>query len=144
MNTEKRLREWLMWKVWLPFIFIAAMWPVGCAMHRVDAYERAFSHGEFLIFGAFVLLEAALEIKHSSVDDDWWGEVARAAGIVVIFCYGFVYVLVTQAEERPTFKHDLIYYACFGCSVAIAALSIGIYSYFRAKSSAASRQLPND
>jgi hypothetical protein len=144
MNPDKRLREWLLWKVCLPFIFIAAMWPVGCAMRRSDAYERAFAHGEFLIFGAFVLLEAALEMKHSAPDDDWWPDLARVAGIVVVFCYGFVYVLVVQAEEKPTFKHDLVYYAYFSCSVAIAALSVSVYSYWRAKGGAASRQLPQE
>ena len=144
MSSEKRLREWILWKVWLPFIFIAAIWPVGCAMGRADAYERAFAHGEFLIFGAFVLLEAALEIKHSAVDDDWWAEVARAAGMFVIFCYAIVYVLATVAEERGTYRHGAVYYACFGCSVAVAALSITVYSYYRAKNNAVSRQLPRE
>ena len=132
-----------MWKVWIPFVFIAAMWPVGCAMHRNDAYPHAFAHGEFLIFAAFVLLEAALEMKHSAAtdSDDLWAEGARAAAILVIFCYGFVYVLVTQAEEKHTYRHDLVYYACFSCSVAVAALAMSIYSYWRAKGSAAARQL---
>lgn len=145
ITADRRLRDWLMWKVWLPFIFIAVMWPVGVAMHRSDAYQRAFAHGEFLIFGAFVLLEAALEMKHSSPpgEDDFWAEAARVAAIVIVLCYGVVNVLVAQAEEgQPPHKHDLVYYACFSCSVAVVALAVSVFSYWRVKGKNAYQLLP--
>jgi hypothetical protein len=145
MTSDRRLRDWMMWKVWLPFVFIAAMWPIyRFALHRHDAFQQAFAHGEFLIFSALALLEAGLELKHAQRPDadDFWPEVARFSAIFIVFSYGFVHMAVVRAEASPEFRHDLIYYACFSCSVAVAAIATSLLAYWRAKVAFASSQLP--
>jgi hypothetical protein len=135
MNVEvKRLRAWLAWKVFLPFVFIALMWPVYLCFHRSDAFERAFAHGEFLIYGAIVLLEVALELKYvrdRTGDADLYSEVARIGAVVIIFIFGFTHTAVLRAEEIVVFRTDLVYYSCFGCTVATAAVSVGFYTYWK-------------
>lgn len=144
MSLEKRLREWLMWKVLLPFGFIAAMWPIGWLWHRNHAYERAFAHGEFFIFAAIVFLEVALELKHSIAngDDDFWVDAARIVAIFIIFFYGFIHLAAARAEEQAAYKGDLVYCASFSCAVALFALSVAFFAYWRAKGGVASRQVP--
>ena len=145
MSIERRLRDWLMWKVWFPFILILTTWPVGCALHHNEAFQRAFSHGEFLIFSGLVLLEAAIELRYvaGSDTDDFWSQVAWFVAIVLIAAYGFVHMLATRTEDHPEYHHDLVYYAYFNCSVAIAALSVSIYSYYRVKVGSSERKLPS-
>ena len=144
MNLERRLREWLLWKVFLPFGFIAAMWPIGWLWYRDHAYERAFAHGEFFIFAAIVFLEIALELKHSigADGDDLWVDVARIIAIFIIFFYGFIHLAAARAAQDAAFKDDLVYCASFSCAVALFALSVAFFAYWRAKGSVASRHVP--
>src|SRR5437764_248684 len=111
---EGRMREWFLWKVVLPFLFLLLMWPVyRLAMHRADAYEKAFAHGELLIFSALVLIEIGIEMKYSDTSaENLWTDLARIAAIILIFMFGFLhYAVIIDEEAKPVSHRDLAYYS---------------------------------
>lgn len=144
-TTQTRMREWLMWKVLLPFAFMFLMWPIYAIFAKNhDAFAKAFAHGEFLIFAALVLIEVALELRNgpSASSSEGRADFARFGAFFLIFLFGFLRAAVIQEEHSKTPEHQrLIYFACFSCSVGVFAVCVALVTYWRSKGHAAEQHL---
>jgi hypothetical protein len=124
------------WKVLVPFLFIIVIYPifVFVANDVNHPFERAFAHGELLVFSALILIEAAVELRRAKIGYD---EVLRALSLLPIMFYGFI-KYKTMLQE-PKMEHEdiaaikqLFLFSFFNCAVAVFAVTGSIYSFLQA------------
>jgi Sec-independent protein translocase protein TatA len=91
---DQRMIDWLVWKVLLPLTIIVFIWPAYKYVAEFDhPFERAFAHGDLLIFSALVLIEATIEgeRQHGHRRLMRTGlQVLKVVAIAFIFFFGFI------------------------------------------------------
>lgn len=133
--VNQHLQTVCIWKVFVPFLLIILIYPVFLVfMKDHHPFERAFAHGELLIFSALVLIEAAVELKRARLGYD---ELLRAMAMITIFIFGFVkYSAVQQERQLDTNDLDavqqLFAVSFFNCAVALFAIAVSIYAFLQA------------
>jgi hypothetical protein len=126
------------WKVFVPFLLIILIYPIFLIVVKVHhPFERAFAHGELLIFSALILIEAAVELKRAQLGYD---ELLRAGAMLTIFIFGFMKYEAMQQE--PHLETDnalasaaavsqLFAFSFFNCVVAMFAIAVSIYAFLQ-------------
>jgi hypothetical protein len=137
--VEERFTAWCVWKIVVPGAMLLLVWPVYAFVLSVKhPFQRAFAHGDLLIFAAMVLLEAAVEAEQ--VRRAGWlfragRQLAKAFAVIIIFLFGFIRYDVTVLD--PELAHDslgvvkkLTGYSCFNSSVALVAVMASLLSFW--------------
>jgi len=133
--VNQHLQTVCIWKVFVPFLLIILIYPVFLIIVKDHhPFERAFAHGELLIFSALVLIEAAVELKRARLGYD---ELLRAMAMITIFIFGFVkYSAMMQERHLETNDMDainqLFAFSFFNCAVALFAIAVSIYAFLQA------------
>jgi hypothetical protein len=155
--TEKRMREWLIFKVFVPFVFLIIIWPITLlkSVSVAEAFHEAFAHCELLVFSALVFIEIGIEINYlnSRVRDgfNWWPDVARGMSLITIVLYGVLVTLVIGFSHEDTtsaaltvhglpndpYAHphhnQLIWVSVFAFSMAIISVAMSVYAFCKVK-----------
>jgi hypothetical protein len=132
---NEHLQTVCIWKVFVPFLLIILIYPIFLIIVKVHhPFERAFAHGELLIFSALILIEAAVELKRARLGYD---ELLRALAMITIFIFGFMkYEALQQERHLETENLDainqLFAFSFFNCAVAAFAIAVSIYSFLQA------------
>lgn len=132
---NQHLQTICIWKVFVPFLLIILIYPIFMIVVKVHhPFERAFAHGELLIFSALILIEAAVELKRAELGYD---EALRALAMLTIFIFGFMKYQAMQ-QERYLETGDLaainqlFAFSFFNCAVAAFAIAVSIYAFLQA------------
>jgi hypothetical protein len=148
---DNHLQAICLWKVFFPLFLILIIYPVYAFFLKVDhPFQRAFAHGDLLIFSALVMVEAAVELKEVRSRYD---ELLRFVAMSAIVIFGFVKygamlresnlhhgdvsglapeaaaAAVRAAHEAAV---DLHAFSFFNCAVAACAVIISLYSFLHA------------
>jgi len=132
---NQHLQTICIWKVFVPFLLIIVMYPIFLVIVKIPhPFERAFAHGELLIFSSLILIEAAVELKRSDLGYD---ELLRGFATITIFIFGFMKYQAMQQEPRlETENQDainqLFLFSFINCSVSAVAIAVSIYSFLMA------------
>jgi len=132
---NQHLQTICIWKVVVPFLLLMFIYPIYILIVKVHyPFERAFAHGELLVFSALILIEAAVELKRAQLGYD---EVLRGLALLVIFLFGFVKYQAMQQEPRletgdAEAISQLFAFSFFNCTVAIFAVAASIYAFLYA------------
>lgn len=91
---DRRMIDWLVWKVTLPLIIFVVIWLAYKWVCKMDhPFERAFAHGDLLIFSALVLIEAVTEGEHQHGQSNFKRvglQLAKVVAISFIMIFGFI------------------------------------------------------
>jgi|SRR5688500_2527894 amino acid permease len=132
---NQHLQTICVWKIFVPFLLIILIYPIFLVVVRVHhPFERAFAHGELLIFSALILIEAAVELKRARLGYD---ELLRAGAMLTIFIFGFMkYEAIQQERHLETQNADainqLFAFSFFNCAVATFAITVSIFAFLQA------------
>ncbi len=132
---NQHLQTICVWKVLVPFILIILMLPIYVLVGRIShPFEKAFSHGDLLIFSSLILIEAAVELKRTKLGYD---ELLRACALFTIFLFGFIKLQAMKQEpllEQGSMDaiNQLWAFSFFNCAVSVCAVIISIYTFLKA------------
>lgn len=133
-SWEVRLVKWIIYKVIIPLIVMFVIWPISeysLGLHH--AYEKAFAHGDLLIFAAFVLIEVVIEGEHKHVKN-WRFQLGRHTAFVLAFVSLIFFIVVKidvlRSEEAPNIG-KMYMYSCVGWFMAVLAGIISIYAFWK-------------
>jgi hypothetical protein len=132
---NQHLQTICIWKVAVPFLLLMIIYPIYILVVNVQhPFERAFAHGELLIFSALVLIEAAIELKRAKLGFD---ELLRGLALLAIFLFGFMkYQAIQQEPHLELGEADairqLFAFSFFNCTVGITAVAASIYAFLYA------------
>jgi hypothetical protein len=132
---NQHLQTICVWKVLVPFILIILMLPIYILVGKVShPFEKAFAHGDLLIFSSLILIEAAVELKRTKLGYD---ELLRAGALFTIFLFGFIKLQAMKQEpllekESVDAITQLWYFSFFNCAVSVCAVIISIYTFLKA------------
>jgi hypothetical protein len=132
---NEHLQTICIWKVVVPFLLLMILFPVYILIVKVHyPFERAFAHGELLIFSALILIEAAVELKRAQVGFD---ELLRGFALLAIFLFGFMKYQAIQQEphlEKGEVEaiSQMFAFSFFNCTVAIFAVAASMYAFLHA------------
>ncbi|MEN3330001.1 MAG: hypothetical protein V7638_4808 [Acidobacteriota bacterium] len=122
------------WKIFVPFLLIILIYPIFTIIVKVHhPFQRAFAHGELLIFSALILIEAAVELKRARLGYD---ELLRGIAMIIIFLFGFMKYQAMQQEQHLETDLDainqLFAFSFFNCTAAAFAITVSIYAFLQA------------
>jgi hypothetical protein len=136
--VNQHLQTICVWKVFVPFLLIILIYPIFLIVVRVHhPFERAFAHGELLIFSALILIEAAVELKRAQLGYD---ELLRAGAMLTIFIFGFMKYEAMQQEPHLETQNvavaaaavsQLFAFSFFNCVVAMFAIAVSIFAFLK-------------
>lgn len=154
LNTiflDQHLQTICLWKVLFPLFLILIIYPTYALLLKVDyPFQRAFAHGDLLIFSALIMVEAAIELKESKSNYD---EPLRFVAMLTMVIFGLVKYgamlrephlhttglemmtpevashVVREAHEAAM---ELKAFSFFNCAVAACAVSGSIYAFVHA------------
>lgn len=102
--SAERLRNWCVWKVVFPLGMLALLYPIyRFVLELKHPYEKAFAHGDLLLFSVLILLEAAIEGEHLRSKDGWFHvlmALAKVGAVLLILIFGFMKADVVLQETR--------------------------------------------
>lgn len=144
--VENRMREWLTWKVFGPFIFFLLIWPIYYVFHDPSkptslshTFHHAFAHCELLIFSSLVFIEMAMEISYlkKEVREKFqgWLDVARLLALIPIFLYGVIVADVIRNGDggSENYHANLMLYSWLALSISVLAVSTSVYTFWKVK-----------
>lgn len=148
---DHHLQTICLWKVLFPLFLILIIYPLYAFFLKIDhPFQRAFAHGDLLIFSALVMVEAAVELKEVKSRYD---ELLRFVAMATIVIFGIVKygamlrephlhqanvngltpeaaaATVRATEEAIT---DLSAFSFFNCAVAAFAVAVSLYAFLHA------------
>jgi len=132
---NQHLQTICVWKVFVPFLLIILIYPIFMIVVKVNhPFERAFAHGELLIFSALILIEAAVELKRARLGYD---ELLRAGAMLTIFIFGFMKYEAMQQErhleaDEMAAINQLFAFSFFNCAVAALAIAVSVFAFLQA------------
>jgi hypothetical protein len=132
---NQHLQTICIWKIAIPFLLLVILFPIYILIVKVQfPFERAFAHGELLIFSALVLIEAAVELKRAEVGFD---ELLRGFALLAIFLFGFMKYQAIQQEphlEKGEVEavSQMFAFSFFNCAVALFAVAASVYAFLQA------------
>lgn len=141
-HHDFRALDWCVWKAFIPLLLMGLFWPIyGIILNLEHPFERAFAHGDLLLFAALLLIEAAVEgeqVRNENFRARLGRQMSKGSAIILIFIFGFLkYDVMMQegrlAEEgaRAAVFSKLAGYAYFNLLVAVAAVLYGMYSFWK-------------
>lgn len=148
---DEHLQTICLWKVFFPLFLILIIYPLYAVFLKIDhPFQRAFAHGDLLIFSALILVEAAIELKDVKSRYD---ELLRFVAMAVMVVFGMVKygamirephlhqsgapalspeaaaTLTRVAHEAAA---ELSAFSFFNCAVAACAVAATLYSLLHA------------
>lgn len=152
--SSERLRNWCIWKVVLPLGMLALFYPMYRFVLELEhPFERAFAHGDLILFSVLILLEAAVEGEHIRKQGAWFHlrlHLAKVAAILLILIFGFVKTDVMLQESKigdisshaDVFRKFLVY-SYFNWLVALVAVIYSLFSFWTVVGKEHSERLEN-
>lgn len=154
LNTiflDQHLQTICLWKVLFPLLLILIIYPLYALLLKIDyPFQRAFAHGDLLIFSALIMVEAAIELKESKSNYD---EPLRFVAMLTMVIFGLVKygamlrephlhtvdfatlspeVATRMMNESLEAAKELKAFSFFNCAVAACAVSGSIYAFVHA------------
>lgn len=151
LNTiflNQHLQTICLWKVLFPLFLILIIYPTYALLLKIDyPFQRAFAHGDLLIFSALIMVEAAIELKEANSNYD---EPLRFVAMITMVIFGLVKygamlrephlhtanleamtpaLAETALREAREAAIELRAFSFFNCAVAACAVSGSIYAF---------------
>jgi hypothetical protein len=146
-----KLYNWTALKVILPLLVLFLIYPLcGFTLDLDHPFQRAFQHGDLLVFSALILVEAAFELESSNLRDSGIHLVQLIAMMLAIFSiFTFVAVKFDVLRNEEAAHLNLIQnywlkmgvYACLGWCTAILSGVATVYAIVYASYREASYKL---
>lgn len=144
-SLDRRMLDWMFSRVFLPFAILILMWPIyKYFLDLPYPFERAFSHGDLLIFSALILLESASEGEYTHAQSLGMGLARRAAwalAISFVLVFGFMKYSVilkeellaktTEASMTLLLTHKMRAFSCLNCTIAVVSVLFSGYAYWK-------------
>lgn len=158
--VDQHLQTICLWKVFFPLFLILIIYPLYAVFLKIDhPFQRAFAHGDLLIFSALILVEAAIELKEAKSRYD---EVLRFVAMVVMVVFGMVKygamlrephlhqaaagtlspeAAATLGRAAHEAAVELNAFSFFNCAVAACAVAASLYAFLHAVRRKSGRQV---
>ena len=139
-SLDRRMLDWLFSRVFLPFLILMLMWPIYKWFFDLQyPFERAFAHGDLLIFSALILLESATEAEYAPFQSVRMGIARRLAWLFAIACvltFGFMkYSVMLKEAQLPSNPESVIgrmkAFSCLNCTIAIVSILFSAFAYWK-------------
>jgi hypothetical protein len=129
-----RVLKWTIYKVVTPLLVIFIIWPIYWGSLGIEhPFEKAFTHGDLLIFAALILIETVIEGEGSEVRDFRFHlgrHTALVLAVVSLILFTVVKVDIMRSEALPVY-HKMRFYGGLGWAIAILAGVLSFYAYSR-------------
>lgn len=148
---DQHLQTICLWKVFFPLFLILIIYPLYAVFLKIDhPFQRAFAHGDLLIFSALILVEAAIELKEVKSRYD---ELLRFVAMLMMVVFGMVkygamirepHLHESAAAGMPPeaaaavgqvaseAAAELSAFSFFNCAVAACAVAASLYAFLHA------------
>jgi hypothetical protein len=135
---EIRMINWCLWKALVPAVLIFGQWPLYGLIPMDHPFERAFAHGELILFASILLFEIGVDTEGGARRPRALvvaTAVVRAVAFVLMPAYWVIKhdaimkeerlaKLSEQALEHAAILEKLRGYAALSCTIAAASLLI--------------------
>jgi hypothetical protein len=148
---NQHLQTICLWKVFFPLFLIVLIYPLYALFLKIDhPFQRAFSHGDLLIFSALIMIEAAIELREAKSNYD---EPLRFVAMATMVVFGIVKYGAMLREPRLNTDNlsvlgpeaaasaarlaqdaatELRAFSFFNCAVAACAVAGSLYAFLQA------------
>lgn len=139
-SLDRRMLDWLFSRIFMPFLILMLMWPIYKWFFDLPhSFERAFAHGDLLIFSALILLESAAEAEYAPYQSVRMGIARRCAWLFAIGCvlvFGFMKYSVMLKEPQLAISPEAVIgrmkaFACLNCTIAVVSILFSAFAYWK-------------
>ena len=150
--SSERLRNWCIWKVVLPLGMLALFYPLYRYVLELEhPFQRAFAHGDLILFSVLILLEAAIEGEHIRHRGAWFHigmHLAKVLALFLILTFGFIKtdvmlqeIKVNSLENPEPIFLKLEFYSYLSWIVAAFAVIYSLLAFWSVVAREASERL---
>jgi hypothetical protein len=144
-SLDRRMLDWMFSRVLLPFAILILMWPIyKYFLDLPHPFERAFAHGDLLIFSALILFDSASEGQYTHAQGLGMGFARRAAWVLAIsfvLIFGFMNYSVILKEEllakatessvTALLTYKMRAFSCLNCTIAVVSVLFSAFAYWK-------------
>jgi hypothetical protein len=136
--VDKNMEAVCVWKIIIPFLLLVLVAPILSVIFPTLDYpvQRAFAHGDLLIFSGLILIEAAIELNRAEMK---YSELLRGLATLMIFSFGFVKIgaMLREhdlADQKAALSaaQTLLRFSMFNVSMAVLSVVGSLYAFLQA------------
>jgi hypothetical protein len=136
--VDKHMEAVCVWKIIIPFLLLVLVAPILSVIFPTLDYplQRAFAHGDLLIFSGLILIEAAIEMNRAEMK---YSELLRGVATLMIFSFGFVKIGAMLREHELADQtaalsaaQTLLRFSMFNVSMAVLSVVGSLYAFLLA------------